>query len=117
MSSSKEVAFDDYLYVSSIDISASNSASRLKLGYMTGIEDHIKITDGKMFSAGAKDGVYEVIATERALKTSELTLGSTYEIKNVFGESDASINIKIVGMCKVFPHKFNKERTTVNMTS
>ncbi len=98
MSSSKEVAFDDYLYVSSIDISASNSASRLKLGYMTGIEDHIKITDGKMFSAGQKDGVYEVIATERALKTSELTLGSTYEIKNVFGESDASINIKIVGI-------------------
>lgn len=97
MSSNKEVAFDDYLYVTSIEISSTNAASRLKLGYMTNLEEHIVISDGEMFKPGLNDGVYEVIGTERALKTSGLTLGGTYEIGNIFGDT-GTIKIKIVGV-------------------
>lgn len=94
----KTVALDEYLYVSSIEVTAGNSASRLTVGGMSGIEDHVTVTDGRMFRKGMRDdGVFEVIATENALKISRLTMGTVYEVKNIFGELPPT-KIEIVGM-------------------
>lgn len=99
LGSSKEAAFDTYLYVTSMDISATSATVRLNLGYMTNIDDHITVTDGRMYSPGLVDGVYEVICTEGALKTTGLAVGQEYEIGNVFGET-GTIKIRIVGVFK-----------------
>ncbi|WP_124098149.1 ABC transporter permease [Ruminococcus sp. Marseille-P6503] len=93
----KKYIADEYLYVTTIDVAPGESASRLTLGAMTGIEDHVSLTSGRMYESGQRgDGVYEVITTERALKVSGLVTGTVYEIANVFDQS-ASIKIEIVG--------------------
>ncbi len=92
---------DDYLYVTSIAVTSGDSASRLSLGGMTGFEDAIEITSGRMYEAGQReDGVYECVATEKALKLSELATGTVYEIGNVFG-AEKTIKIEIVGIFDV----------------
>lgn len=97
----KKYIADEYLYVTTIDVAPGESASRLTLGAMTGIEDHISITSGRMYESSQRsDGVYEVITTERALKVSGLVTGTVYEIANVFNPS-ASIRIEIVGIFDV----------------
>lgn len=92
---------DDYLYVTSIDVSDGNGASRLSLGAMTDLADAIEITSGRMYEPGQRsDGVYECVATEKALKLSELATGTVYEIGNVFG-ADKTCKIEIVGIFDV----------------
>ncbi len=97
MQNEKTVVMDEYLYVSSIDISGGGSAARVTVGAMSNIQDHITITEGRMFESGMKDGVIEVIATENALKLSGLVLDTEYEITNIFGEMPTT-KIVIVGM-------------------
>lgn len=97
----KKFISDEYLYIRSIAVSDGNSQSRLTLGGMTDIGDHITITQGRMFEPGMRDdGVFECVATEKALKTTELAVGGVYEIANVFHD-DASAKIEIVGVFDV----------------
>ena len=64
---------------------------------MTDISDHISIKQGRMFTAGKRsDGVYECVATEKALKSTELAINTVYEIADVF-DDNKSIKIEIVG--------------------
>ena len=93
----KTVILDDYLYVSSIEINASNQASRISVGGMSNIKDHIKITEGRMYEKGVnKNGAFEVILTEKALQITRLTIGGVYDITNVFGEMPTT-KIEVVG--------------------
>ncbi|MGN0633973.1 MAG: FtsX-like permease family protein [Oscillospiraceae bacterium] len=98
---SKTYISDDYLYVKSIKVTDGNSASRLSLSAMTGIEDAVEMKTGRMFEPGKRsDGVYECIATEKALKLSELATDTVYEIGNIFG-GDKTCKIEIVGIFDV----------------
>lgn len=87
---------DSYLYVSSIE---SEQPAMLKLGGMTDIEQHIKITKGRMFTPGKTEGgIYEVICPEIALQMSQVVLDEVYEVKNILNrDSDATVKIKPVG--------------------
>ena len=67
-------------------------------GTMTGLEDHITIIDGRMYEPGKNENdAYEVIGTEYSLKSSRLTLGSTYELTNIFSPGE-TIKVEIVGI-------------------
>lgn len=80
----KKYISDEYLYVTTIEAAAGESASRLTLGAMTGIDEHIAVKSGRMYDKNRRsDGVYEVITTEKALKVSGLVTGTVYEIANV----------------------------------
>lgn len=97
----KKYISDEYLYVTSIDVGTGESAAQITLGGMTGIEDHITITSGRMYESGQRDdGVYEVITTERALQVTGLVTGTVYEIANLF-DPVVSIKIEIVGTFNV----------------
>lgn len=87
---------DSYLYVSSIE---SAELSMLKLGGMTDIQDHIKITNGRMFNPGKNaDGVYEVICPEISLQMAQLVMNEVYEVKNILdSNSPETIKIIVVG--------------------
>ena len=77
----KKYISDEYLYVRSLAVSDGNSQARFTLGGMTDISDHISIKQGRMFTAGKRsDGVYECVATEKALKSTELAINTVYEI-------------------------------------
>ncbi len=87
---------DSYLYVSSIE---SAELSMLKLGGMTDIQDHITITNGRMFNPGKNaDGVYEVICPEISLQMAQLVMNEVYEVKNILdSNSPETIKIIVVG--------------------
>ena len=99
----KLVLIDDYDYVTSITTSDGNSRSSVKVGSMTNIEDHVSIVDGRMYTPGKRDdGVYEVIATEQALKLSGLTINTVYDVISSFDvEGTNPMKIEIVGMFTV----------------
>lgn len=93
---SKQVVLDKGLYIKSID--AAGTTNRLSVGGMSNIADHVKIVDGRMFEKGKRDdGVFEVIATEKALKNMGATVGTVYEIQSIFGKMETT-KIEIVGM-------------------
>lgn len=94
----KTVALDAYLYVSSIKATAGTSTSRITVGGMSYIDQHVDITEGRMFNPGMRDdGVMEAITTAQSLKISRLTVGTVYEIENVFGGMP-STKVEIVGV-------------------
>ncbi len=99
----KLVLIDDYDYVTSIVSSDGNSRSSVKVGSMTNIDDHVTILDGRMYTPGKRDdGVYEVIATEQALKLSGLTINTVYDVISSFDvEGTNPMKIEIVGMFTV----------------
>ena len=97
----KKYISDEYLYVCSLAVSDGNSQARFTLGGMTDISDHISIKQGRMFTAGKRsDGVYECVATEKAMKSTELAIDTVYEIADVF-DDNKSIKIEIVGVFDV----------------
>ncbi|MBE6836966.1 MAG: FtsX-like permease family protein [Ruminococcus sp.] len=92
----KSIVSDASLYVKSLENVALTK--RFSLGGMTGIEDHVKIVDGRMFKKGQRDdGVFEVIATEQTLKIMGVAVGNVYEVENIYGNLE-SAKIEIVGM-------------------
>lgn len=92
---------DEYLYVTSIKVSAGESQARFTLGGMTGMDEHIKITSGRMYEKGMRDdGVFEVVTTQKALKISGLAPNIVYEVANVF-DSSVTTKIEIVGIFDV----------------
>lgn len=93
----KKFIADEYLYVRSMKSDNGGDQARFTLGGMTDIADNITIKQGRMFKAGVRDdGVYECVATEKTLKTTQLAVGKVYEIADVFDDG-GSIKIEIVG--------------------
>ncbi len=99
--SEKKVISGEYMYVKSMEVTAGNPQARFTVVGMSDIADHISIKQGRMFEKGQRDdGVFECIATEKALKTTELAIGSVYEVGDVFHEEN-SAKIEIVGVFDV----------------
>lgn len=68
---------------------------------LSGLEDHIKITHGKMFSKEKNNDVYEVIITEGAMQELNLLLDRTYVFKKKFGAVEDYFKVKVVGVFTV----------------
>lgn len=80
----------------------SGSTTRTKMVGMTGIEDHIEIIDGRMYSGQrADDGSFEVICNEEALKVLDIVCGQSYSVQNSFYSQTAPLNITVVGVFKL----------------
>lgn len=80
----------------------SGSTTRTKVAGMTGIEDHIEIIDGRMYSGQrAADGSFEVICNEEALKVLDIVCGQSYSIQNSFYSQTAPLTVTIVGVFKL----------------
>lgn len=68
-------------------------------------QDHITITHGRLFSNEVKDGVYEAVVTEEAMKNLDLLLDNTYTF--TYAKDKAyNFKVKIVG---VFTAKDNRD--------
>ncbi|MDE7193290.1 MAG: ABC transporter permease [Oscillospiraceae bacterium] len=80
----------------------SGSTTRTKMIGMTGIEDHIEIINGRMYSRQrADDGSFEVICNEEALKVLDIVCGQSYPVQNSFYSQTAPLTVKIVGVFKL----------------
>lgn len=89
----KTIIKDDYMY-----ISTGGASQRAKVLTMSDLDSHIKITKGRMFNAGAVDGVFEVICSDVALKTLGIVENADYNLVNSFSSSSQPITIRVVGV-------------------
>jgi len=70
-----------------------------KLQGLSGFEDHIQIIHGRMYSTEVKDGVYEAVVTEKALKNLKLLLNEIYTVSSMTGDEKADkFRFKVVGV-------------------
>lgn len=97
--SSKTVVYDNLQYLFNGTNKGVAASSRVKLAAMTELSEHIVLKSGRMYCAGgiAEDGVYEVIASETALKTLEAVLNGEYEVRSV-DTGREPIRVRIVGV-------------------
>nr|WP_202887036.1 ABC transporter permease [Cohnella zeiphila] len=63
---------------------------------LTGLADHIKLTDGRMPQDGAADGVYEVLVTDGALRNINTVLNTVFTAKDSKG--NVLVRFKPVGV-------------------
>ncbi len=88
----------------------TESTNMIDLVALSGVSNHLKIIHGKIYSNLTTDGVYEVIASENAMKTLNLILGNTYELSDldVFKPDDETrkFRVKVVG---VFTYQTNRD--------
>ncbi|MBR6337418.1 MAG: ABC transporter permease, partial [Ruminococcus sp.] len=95
----KRFVSDDYLYAANFATEAGADTIKMHMGAMSGIEDNIDITQGRMYTSGKNSsGAYEVIATERAMKVTGIAIGQSYDLANIFDPSKGSIRIEVVGV-------------------
>jgi len=71
---------------------------------LTGLQDHIKLTDGRMPKDDAADGVYEVLVTDGALRNMNTVLNTVFTAKDSKG--NVLLRFKPVG---VFEKKQNDD--------
>lgn len=97
VANSKTVVRDDFLYVVNGTKDDANITTRIKMVGMTDFYDHIKIVKGEMPSEDTSSGVYEVLASEVALKTMGINYGNEYDVLSM-DSSKPAIRIKVVGV-------------------
>lgn len=97
--SSKTVICDNLQYLINGTNKGVAASTRVKLAAMTDFSEHIVIKSGRMFCEGgaAEDGVFEVVASDTALKSLEAVLNGEYEVRSV-DTGREPIRVRIVGV-------------------
>lgn len=73
----------------------------VQLGTLSGLQDHIKLTNGRLYSAEPVDGVYEVIVNQQAMKGLNLLLNQVYPIMDPSKDYKELCKVKVVGVYTV----------------
>ncbi|MBR1752709.1 MAG: ABC transporter permease [Ruminococcus sp.] len=95
----KKFISDDYLYAANFSTDAGGDTLKMHLGAMTDLLDNVDIVQGRAFEAGKNsNGAFEVITTERAMKVTGIAVGQTYELANIFDDSQGSVRVEVVGV-------------------
>lgn len=76
------------------------SDSEMRIASMSGIEEHISLLAGEMYSESGytDDGCLEVLVSQSCLVSSRLLLGETVEFLSLLDENEERIRAKIVGV-------------------
>lgn len=83
------------------DMDNSSDIIYAQLGALSGLQDHIKITNGRLFASEPVDGVYEVIVNQQAMKGLNLLLGRVYPLTDGKKDSREICKVKVVGVYTV----------------
>jgi len=76
----------------------SDDSISAQLGTLSGLEDHISITNGRVYSDEADNGVFEVIVSQQAMKSLDLLLDKVYTFTDPTEEYKIVCKIKVVGV-------------------
>lgn len=80
------------------EISTNAKKKSTAVTALSDFENHITITKGEMYSKEAKDGVYEVVVTEKAMKDNELVLNKVYPVELWGDKENNVIKVKVTGL-------------------
>ncbi len=97
--SEKTIVVDNMQYLSVGTSAGTSTTIRTKLTAMTGFEEHIVIKSGRMYCDGAvaEDGVYEVVASDAAIKALGIVLNGEYELRSI-DTSSTPARVRVVGI-------------------
>lgn len=93
----KRVLVDNMIAVPHEEKDQTGDRIMMRMQTMTDLEDHINIIKGRMFESGAKDGVYEVIISEKAMKDLNINMDIVYD-SNYLMDKAPTMQFKIVGV-------------------
>ena len=65
---------------------------------LLGLEEHVKMLQGRVFRDEAEEGVYEVIVTEEAMRDLDLLLDRVYTISDKLSGRGNVFKVKVVGV-------------------
>lgn len=74
------------------------SSGKVRIGFLTGIEDHSKIINGRMYDSYNEDGVIEAIVSQKALIELNLLLDEELIIDEMFDAEGNPLRVKVVGI-------------------
>lgn len=97
--SKKIILRDNLLYLIKGSNEDKNSYTRVKIAAMSDLPEHINIVRGRMYGENGigSDGVFEVIASELALKTMNINIDNEYTVIPMDSSSE-SIAVRVVGV-------------------
>lgn len=72
-----------------------------QLGAVSGLEGHINITNGRIYSNEVKNGVIEVIASQSAMKQQNLLLNEEYPLNDSSKKGREVCRVKVVGVFEI----------------
>lgn len=92
---SKTVVSDNLLYLTY----GTATASRVRVAGMSGIEQHITMVQGELYSSDgiAEDGSYEVIVSQDAARTLGVICGNTYTVSGMESSLE-SFSVTVTGI-------------------
>ncbi len=72
---------------------------KLSIGAIEGLEDHIKIVSGEMFSdSPSADGVIDAVISEKGLVSQKLLIGEILDFNAIRDENNEPLRIRIAGV-------------------
>jgi putative ABC transport system permease protein len=69
-----------------------------QLGAVSGLDEHVSITNGRMYSGKLEDGVIEVIVSQSAMKQLNLLLDREYTLTDPQSKGEPVCRVKVVGV-------------------
>lgn len=100
---SHEIKFGN-LYFSMNELNEDKTKNNMmfaQLGAISGLEEHVAVTNGRMFAAEPVDDVYEVIVSQQAMKGMKLLLDKVYTVTDPVDDFKPYCKVKVVGVFTV----------------
>ena len=69
-----------------------------ELAYRSGLPEHVKVTNGRMYADQTVDGVTEVVVGAQALKEMNLLLDHEYSVVSKLSKQTTTLKVRIVGV-------------------
>ena len=91
-------AFLEDVTVVPLERRSNFSSEKLRVGCLSGIEEHAALLSGRMYSDTAEDGVIEVIVSQKALINLNLMVGETLSMPDFKREDGSTLCVKVVGI-------------------
>lgn len=99
VSTEKTILKDNLLYLIRGATNGASSSTRVQMMGMSGLENHVTITKGRMYCESGIDenGNYEVIVTESGIKSLGIVYGETYKVTPI-DTTKTPIYVSVVGV-------------------
>ncbi|MBR6654477.1 MAG: hypothetical protein IKL27_07090, partial [Oscillospiraceae bacterium] len=74
------------------------SSQQVRLGFLSGLEEHSKLLSGRMYQASVEDNVIEVVVSQKALIELNLMLDEVLEVEDLTMADGSPCRVRIVGI-------------------
>lgn len=81
-----------------MQVDGKNDKKLIKLGFQSDLQKHSKLIAGRFYSEEVKDGVLEVIVTERTLVEQNLLLDEVFTLPRILQPDGTPYKMKVVGV-------------------